>query len=105
MKKLFLFLLKMYSHTEEERIEIHKILNDQVSNRYREQTSFGNVYNSNIEFIMSNDTIRRLIENNEVEYLKMIEGGLHSSIKDAFQYIKNEPRKLKLQKLNGKSNI
>ena len=59
MKKLFLFLLKMYSHTEKDRIEIHKILNDQVSEQYSEQTTFGNIYNSNIESIMSNDVIRK----------------------------------------------
>jgi len=101
MKKLFLFLLKMYSHTEKDRIEIHKILNDQVSEQYSEQTTFGNIYNSNIESIMSNDVIRKNIEDNEVEYLKMIESGLHSSIKEAFRYIKNEPRKLKLEKIKN----
>ena len=68
MKKVFLFLLKRYSHTEEERIEIHKILNYQV--------------------YMSNDVIRDVIENNEEDCLKHIEDILHIYIKDAFNYIK-----------------
>lgn len=92
MKKIFLFLLKKYSHTEEDRIKIHEILNDQVSNQYNEQTDVGNIYNSTIEFVMSNYIIRKYIEQNKVKDLKMIEEGLNESIKEAFKYIKNESK-------------
>ena len=52
MKKLFIYLLKKYSRTEEQRVEILERLHFQVQNDYTEQTIFGNVCNSNIEFIM-----------------------------------------------------
>ena len=104
MKKLFLFLLKMYSKTEEERFEIYEILNEKVRNAYREQSGFGNVYNSNIEFIMGNNIIRTLIEENRIDDLDIIERGLNKSTKEAFKYIKNEPRRKKLKKLKEISN-
>ena len=101
MKKLFIYLLKIYSRNEKGRLEIHEVLNEQVRDTYREQTGFGNVYNSNIEFIMGNNLIRTLIEQNKTEKLDIIERGLIESTKSAFKYIKNEPRKKKLQKLQN----
>jgi len=92
MKKLFLFLLKKYSKSEKDRLEIHEILNEQVRNEYTEQTGFGNVYNSNIEFIMGNDLIRNLIEENKTKELDIIEKGLIESTKEAIKFIKKEPR-------------
>lgn len=99
MKKLFLYLLKKYSKTEEQRLEILNVLNSQVINEYTEQTIFGNVYNSNIEFIMSHDFIRTLIEENRTEELDMIKEGLKISTEEAMKYIKNEPRRKKLANL------
>lgn len=90
MKKLFLFLLRRYSNTEKERLQIIKILNDKVSNNYREQTTFGNVYNSNIEFIMANEFINKLVKENNEEFLKMIQNGLSESYWEAIEYIENE---------------
>lgn len=46
MKRLFMYLLKRYSTTEKERIEILQVLEDNVLGDYYEQNSFGNVYNS-----------------------------------------------------------
>ena len=100
MKKLFLYLLKKYSKTEEQRLEIQEVLNEQVRNEYTEQTGFGNVYNSNIEFIMGNDLIVNLIYQNKKDELDIIERGLTESTKEAFKYIKNEPRRKKLKKLD-----
>ena len=54
---------------------------------------------------MSSDLIRAVVESNNEEELNMIEGGLQDSIRKSFKYIKNEPRKLKLQKINGKANL
>lgn len=92
--------MKRYSKTEEERLEIHEILNEQVRDSYREQTGFGNVYNSNIEFIMGNHLIVNLIYENRKEELDIIERGLTESTKEAIKWIKNEPRRKKLKKLD-----
>lgn len=100
MNRLFLFLLRKYSKSEEQRLKIHEILNIQVSDTYTEQNAFGNVYNSNVEFILSNTFIRKLIKENRLEELEIIECGLSNSTKEAFKFIKNEPRKNKLKKLN-----
>ena len=105
MKRLFYFLLKKYSKSEEQRLKIHDILNKQVREEYYEQTSFGNVYNSNIEFILGNTLIRQLIEENRLEELEMIERGLGNSTKEAFKFIKNEPRRKKLKRLNFLSSF
>lgn len=99
MKKLFLFLLKKYSKTEDQRFEIYKTLFNKVQDTYTKQTIYGNVYNAHIEFIMSNDFVRKLVENNKYEELNMIKGGINNSTDKAFRFIKNEPRKLKLKKL------
>jgi len=99
MKKLFFYLLRKYSKSEEQRLKIHEILNKQVREEYTEQTPFGNVYNSNVEFILSNTLIRQLIEENRLEELEIIEGGLANSTKEAFKFIKNEPRRKKIQRL------
>ena len=90
MKKLFLFLLKKYSSTEKQRLEIFSILNEQVDNTYTEQTVFGNVYNANIEFVMSNKFIKKLVHTNDDHALTMINSGLNKSYYDALKYIKNE---------------
>ena len=105
MKRLFYFLLKKYSKSEEQRLKIHDILNKQVREEYYEQNSFGNVYNSNIEFILGNTLIRQLIEENRLEELEMIERGLSNSTKEAFKFIKNEPRRKKLKRLNFLSSF
>lgn len=90
MKKLFLFLLRRYSNTEKERLQIIKILNDKVSDNYREQTTFGNVYNSNIEFIMANEFINKLVKDKDVESLKIVETGLTHSYWKAVEFINKE---------------
>lgn len=53
MKKLFLYLLKIYSKTEEERKLVYRELHIATSEHYREQTGNGNLYNAAIEFIES----------------------------------------------------
>jgi hypothetical protein len=102
MKKLFLFLLKKYSRNEKQRFDIIETLNEQVRNNYTEQTGFENVYNTNIEFIIGNKLIRNLIYENRTDDLDIIKRGLILSTDEAIKYIKNEPRRLKIKKLNEK---
>lgn len=90
MKKLFFKLLKKYSRREKGRLDILSILADNVGYEYNEQTNFGNVYNFNIEFIMSNKLIKKLVKNNDIESLKIIKRGLNKSFDEAIEFIKKE---------------
>lgn len=89
MKKIFLFLLNLYSKTEEDRLEIYKKLHEQSSENYREQTCFGNVYNANIEFVMGNEFIQKLVKENNAVYLEMMEEGMKNAVKRGIMYLQN----------------
>ena len=88
MKRIFLFLLRRYSKTEKERLQIHSILNEKVEDNYREQTTFGNVYNSNIEFVIGNDFIKKLVKENDEQGIEMIKSGLNNSVLKGIEFIK-----------------
>ena len=90
MKRIFFWLLKRYSSTEEERLEILSTLQESVTNSYREQTVFGNVYNANIEFIISNKFIKKLVKNNDTISISMVKSGLSNSFDESIEFIKNE---------------
>lgn len=111
MKKLFYFLLKRYSKTEAQRIGILDVLNSQVQSSYPEQTPYGNIYNSYIEFIVSNHTIYHNVMNNDQKSLDMIKKGLDNTYPEAIKIIKDERtgkkqkrelRRLKIKKLYKK---
>ncbi len=93
MKRIFLFLLRRYSNTEKERLQIYSILNEKVEDNYREQTTFGNVYNSNIEFVISNDFIKKLVKENDEQGIEMIKSGLNNSVLKGIEFIKKEKDK------------
>ena len=59
-KRIFLYLLRKFSRTEEKRLMILREMWAGVLREYNEQTYTGNVYNFQIEFIMSNDYIKML---------------------------------------------
>jgi hypothetical protein len=87
MKKLFLFLLRRYAKTESGRMEIQKELWYKVEDEYHEQTEFGNVYNMNIEVLMSNPFFEGKVRLGEVEDLKMLKEGLSESFDDSIEFI------------------
>ena len=87
MKKLFLYLLRRYAKTESGRMEIQKELWYKVKDEYHEQTAFGNVYNMNIEVLMSNPFFERKVRLGEVEDLKMLKEGLSESFDDSIEFI------------------
>lgn len=93
MKKLFIYLLKKYSKTEKERLVVFEILYNNVSNEYNEQTNFGNVYNANIEFLMSSKLIKTLVKNKDIINLKKIEQGLKKSYIESINFINDECRR------------
>jgi len=90
VKKILFFLLKKYTRREEGRLEVFAFLNEQVKEEYREQSVYGNVYNSNAEFIMSNELIKKLVSENNEDGLNMIKRGLSNSVDEAIQFIEDE---------------
>lgn len=103
MKKLFYYFLKKYSNTEKGRLEIQSILNEQVENEYSEQTKYGNVYNSFIEFIISNNFIIELVNENDLTSLNILKNGISDNFEQGIYFIKNEKikkmRRLKIRKI------
>ena len=90
MKRLFFWLLNHYSQTESQRIEILKILDEKVCNDYSEQTTYGNVYNFYIEFIMANKFVIQLVKENDKKALTIVKRGISNSFDESVGYIKNE---------------
>ena len=103
MKQIFFWLLNRYSNTEEQRIEIHKVLHEKVTKTYYEQTPYGNVYNAHIEFCLSQPLIKKLTHINDTGALDMIERGIDTddfideqisieghSIQDLIDYVQGE---------------
>ena len=90
MKKLFYLLLKKYSKTEAQRIKIFSVLHEQVAEEYNEQTVYGNIYNANIEFLMSNEFVVKKVKADDKISLEMIGNGLNNSYKQSLDFIKNE---------------
>lgn len=90
MKRLFLYLLKKYSKRENDRKIIYEQLWDSVINEYNEQTSYGNIYNINIEFIMFNPFIKKEVLFKDNVSLKMIKANLAKSYNKALIYIEEE---------------
>jgi len=85
MKRLFLFLLRKYSKTESQRMEIYKELWYQTKSEYNKATAFENVYNMNVEVLMSNPFFVRRIKFGEVKHLEWIKERLDNSFKDSIE--------------------
>jgi hypothetical protein len=71
-ERLFLYLLRKFSKTERQRLIILKEMWAGVLREYNEQTYTGNVYNFQIEFIMSNDYIKMLSASEDEKTLDRI---------------------------------
>jgi hypothetical protein len=87
MKKLFLFLLRKYSQTESQRMEIYKELWYNTKDEYNEQTSFGNVYNMNIEMLMANPFFESRVMLGQDEHLRMLKEGLAKSFDESVEFV------------------
>ena len=90
MSWLFKRLLRKHSGTEEGRLKIHQELQQQVREDYREQTVPGNIYNNQIEVIMSNKFIQKAVERGDEQYLKMIKKGVDNAFDRATEFIEKE---------------
>ncbi len=87
MKKLFLYLLKRYSNNESQRMEIYRELWYKTKQEYDEQTAFGNVYNMNIEVLMSNPFIQNRVKQGDTEHLQMLKDGLSNSFDKSVDFL------------------
>lgn len=90
MKQVFKYLLRKYSKSEKGRIEIMRMMDEEVCKVYNEQTLYGNVYNYFIEFVMANPFIVKCVFKNDVDSVKIIKGGIASSFDEAICYIEKE---------------
>jgi hypothetical protein len=79
MKKLFLFLLRKYSKTESQRMEIYQELWYKTKHEYDATTAFENVYNMNTEVLMSNPFFVSRVMLGQYEDLKKLKEGLSDS--------------------------
>ena len=87
MKKLFLFLLRRYSNTETQRIEIYKELWYNTKDQYNKQNSFGTVYNMNTEMLIANPFFESRVMLGEDEHLRMLKQGLANSFDESVGFI------------------
>ena len=90
MKKIFLFLLKRYTRTEKERIEVYEQLWDSITSEYSEQSGFGNVYNMQIEFLMANPVISNMVSKKDRKSLSILKRGIQQSFGTSIEYIEKE---------------
>ena len=90
MKRLFFFLLRKYSNTEDQRIKIYRELWYKVKNRYSEQTAFGNVYNMNVEVLLANPFFESRVLLKDEESLKMLKSGLDNSFDLSVEFVTKE---------------
>ena len=85
MKKLFLFLLRKYSKSESQRIEIYQELWYQTKSEYDEATAFENMRNMNIEVLMSNPFFVSRVVIGQDEHLRMLKEGLGKSFDESIE--------------------
>ena len=86
MKKLFLFLLRKYSKTESQRMEIYKELWYQTKSESGVD-AFDNMYNMNIEVLMSNPFFFSRVMIGQDEHLRTLKKGLANSFDESVELI------------------
>ena len=103
MKRLFFYLLRRYSWTEKQRMEIYSRLWESVTDEYNEQSGFGNVHNMNIEFLMANPVIISLVEKKDKKGISVIKRILNESFEEAIGFVEKERFKRTSRKRKEKS--
>ena len=71
-------------------MEIYSRLWESVTDEYREQSGFGNVYNMNIELLMANPVIISLVEKKDRGGISIIKRSLNKSFDEAIGYVDQE---------------
>jgi len=83
MKKLFLFLLRKYSKTESQRMEIYQELWYQTKSEYNATTAFENMRNMNIEILTSTPFFVSRVALSQYEDLKNLKEELGKSFDES----------------------
>jgi hypothetical protein len=85
MKKIFFFLLRKYSKTESQRMEIYKELWYKTKEEYNGVDAFENTYNMNTEVLMSNSFFESRVLLGQDEHLRMLKEGLAKSFDESVE--------------------
>jgi hypothetical protein len=94
LRRIFLHLLKRFSKTENERLAILREMWPMVLREYNEQTYPGNVYNFQIEFILSNDYIKMLSMSGDEKTLDAIKQNIADGTVSGINFLKSENPKI-----------
>jgi len=88
MKRLFLFLLRKYSKTESQRMEIYKELwyQTKVESNFGVD-AFDNMYNMNTEVLMSNPFFVSRVILGQDEHLRTLKEGLSKSFDESVEFV------------------
>ena len=86
MKRLFLFLLRKYSKTESQRMEIYQELWYQTKSESGVD-AFDNMYNMNTEVLMANPFFVSRVELGQDEHLRMLKQGLADSFDESVEFV------------------
>ena len=87
MRSIFLYLLRKFSKTEKDRMQIYRELWNSVCEEYNEQTIPGNVYNINTEMLLANPYIQEKVFEKNVPVLSMLKRGLSVSFDKLVKFI------------------
>jgi hypothetical protein len=89
-RKIFKLLLKRYSKTERNRLEIMEELWKGIIDTYSEQTYPGNIQNMQIEMIMSNPWIRFAASSHDTKSVDFIKSNIRIGTSLAISYLEKE---------------
>jgi len=90
LRKIFKHLLKRYSKTEKDRLEILEELWNGILYTYNEQTYPGNVSNMQIEFFMSNPYVRYASASFDSETLDAIKTITSNAVDESIDFLQKE---------------
>lgn len=90
MKKIFKYLLKKYSKTEKDRLEILEEIWNGILHTYNEQTYPGNISNMQIEIFMSNPYVRYASASFDTETLDMIKTITLNAVDESIDFLQKE---------------
>jgi len=79
-------MLKEYSKTESQRMEIYQELWYQTKSEYDEATAFENMYNMNTEVLMSNPFFVSRVIVGQDEHLRMLKEELGKSFDESIEF-------------------
>ena len=71
-------------------MEVYGHLWDSITSEYSEQSAFGNVYDMQIEVLMANPFISKVVLEKDRKSLSMLKKGIQNSFGTSIEYIEKE---------------